>query len=258
MGFDEPPALPPLFFDLLFFLAVGTKKYSSRSSFLVSTSMPSFRSCLISFSSFFSSTSLVAVKLLQNATVCSMSVISWTYGCSSSFSASRTRRVFSYSAWRAARSSAAFSWRTRRCSSWYLRYSRSFSRNSSRNSARSLTFSAICLPMASRFSMISGKSPSWPLRSSMSAAIFSCTFFLPSRKSAICSLIEPICSLKLEPTSRVARPASRFFTWDTFGLFFLSSWISFSSSFSSLRGMVSVQSLNSMSAMRWSISSSFV
>mmetsp|Transcript_92305 Transcript_92305/g.266431 ORF Transcript_92305/g.266431 Transcript_92305/m.266431 type:complete len:252 (+) Transcript_92305:588-1343(+) len=168
------------------------------------------------------------------------------------------RRVFSYSACRAWRSSAAFSWRTRRCSSWYLRYSRSCSRKASRNSDRSLTFSAICLPMASRCSMICGRSPSCSLRPSMSADICSCTFRLPSRKRAISSLIAPMDSLKLAPESREAKPASKFLTWDTFGRFFFSSAISFMRSFSSFKLIVSVTSLNSISAMRWSISSSEV
>mmetsp|Transcript_64834 Transcript_64834/g.187953 ORF Transcript_64834/g.187953 Transcript_64834/m.187953 type:complete len:264 (-) Transcript_64834:23-814(-) len=112
--------------------------------------------------------------------------------------------------------------------------------------------------MASRSSMVCGKSPSCCFRPSMSSVIFSCTFRFPSRNKAISSLIAAICSLKLAPVSKLARLDSILFTCDTFGLFFFSSWISFKYSFSSFNGIVSVHNLNSMSAMRWSMSASLV
>mmetsp|Transcript_50544 Transcript_50544/g.161762 ORF Transcript_50544/g.161762 Transcript_50544/m.161762 type:complete len:222 (-) Transcript_50544:17-682(-) len=56
------------------------------------------------------------------------------------------------------------------------------------------------------------------------------------------------------PSAKVCSPSSILWTWDTFGRFRFSSWISARYFFSSFSVIVSVQSLNSMVAMRSSIS----
>mmetsp|Transcript_71289 Transcript_71289/g.153788 ORF Transcript_71289/g.153788 Transcript_71289/m.153788 type:complete len:421 (+) Transcript_71289:698-1960(+) len=214
-----------------------------------------------STSSFFSSSffsSFTAVRDLQKAMDCSIRVISATCGWSSSFSAARCLRTMSYSLFFASRSSTNFFWRSARSTSWYLRYSRSFLRYSSRASLRSLILPWICLPMASRWSMISGRSPSWALRCSMSSDIFSWICLLPSRSAEISALISGICSLRgwaglaaMAPSS-----ASFLFTCDTLGRLRFSCEISCRYFFSSLSETLSVHILNSMEAMRSSISDS--
>mmetsp|Transcript_18476 Transcript_18476/g.47515 ORF Transcript_18476/g.47515 Transcript_18476/m.47515 type:complete len:256 (+) Transcript_18476:206-973(+) len=112
--------------------------------------------------------------------------------------------------------------------------------------------------MASRSSIILGMSPSCSLRPSMSSDIFSWTARLPSRRAAISALMPAMFSFIDMPGSKPFRSSSLLFTWETFGLLRFSSWISARSFFSSFSGIVSVQSLNSMLAMRSSISDSLV